>query len=394
MGDGGAGSRTFWSDTEIVVDKDGVPHYTGLMPHLMKEYRRRVLFAFNSLEGEGDTEAKEKADLEKKKKKRFAVRLINGLHGEAWRAVESLTLDADRLKKVDGYKEIFSALQGIEKEGIIKKTEAFDRFFEQTARRKGEPIDIYLRKKIQAWEDLKDLDEASAMSEDLLSYFILKGCSLSQDDRRQILLANKNAYVLKGIEQALRISFHDMHEREKDRGWKPEHRKGQGRFAARRSYAVHDEEEDHDGDENVYYQEEQDGEPDGDFPDEEAYVAGELGDAWEASDVGASDDDEVFEAYSAMSKVKQTYQDARKKLRDVQRSRGFFKTDGGGDRQKQIEQEKKHSRCTACHKIGHWAGDAACPRSGKSGPQRGPKGKGKGRGRSSSSKGGFRRAAY
>ena len=149
MADGGSGNRTFWSDTEIVVGKDGIPHYTGLMPHLMN----RVLFAYNSLEGEGGTEAKERGDLEKKKK-RFALKLINGLHSEAWRAVESLTLDADRLKKVDGYKEKVSALQGIEKEGIIKKTEAFDRFFEQTSRRKGEPIDIYLPKKIQAWEIL------------------------------------------------------------------------------------------------------------------------------------------------------------------------------------------------------------------------------------------------
>ena len=392
MADGGSGNRTFWSDTEIVVDKDGVPHYTGLMPHLMKEYRRRVLFAFNSLEGDGDTEAKELADLEKKKK-RFALKLINGLHGEAWRAVESLTLDADRLKKADGYKEIFAALQGIEKEGIIKKTEAFDKFFEQTTRRKGEPIDLYLRKKIQAWEDLKDLDEASAMSEDLLSYFILKGCALSRDDRRQILLANKNAYVRAGIEQALRISFHDMHEREKDRGWKPEARKGQGRFATRRSYAVHDSDENYDDGDDAYYQEDQ-GDDYENLEDEEAYIAGENDLIEEASDAGASNDDEVFDAYAAMSKVKQSYQDARKKLRDIQRSRGFFKSDGGGDRQKQIEQEKKHSRCTACHRVGHWAGDSVCPRSGKSGPQRGSKGKSKGRGRSSSGKGGSRRAAY
>ena len=106
------------------------------------------------------------------------------LHGEAWRAVEHLTVDPAKLKKKDGYKEIFAALQSIEKEGIIKKTEAFDRFFEQTTRRRGDPVDQYLRKKIQAWEDLKDLDETSAMSEDLLSYFVLKGCNLSREDRR------------------------------------------------------------------------------------------------------------------------------------------------------------------------------------------------------------------
>ena len=177
------------------------------------------------------------------------------------------------------------------------------------------------------------------MSEGLLSYFILKSCALSRDDRRQILLANKNAYARAGIVQALRISFHDMHEREKDRTWKPEARKGQGRFATRRSYAVHESDGNYDDGEDAYSQEDQ-GEDYADFEDEEAYIAGENDKIEEASDAGASNDDEVFDAYAAKSKVKQSYQDARKKLRDIQRSRGFFKSDGGGDRRKQIEQEK------------------------------------------------------
>ena len=64
-----AGNSTFWKDDEIVVDRDGIPHYTGSRPELMREYRRRVLFAFSTLEGEGDSEEKERRDLEKKQKK-------------------------------------------------------------------------------------------------------------------------------------------------------------------------------------------------------------------------------------------------------------------------------------------------------------------------------------
>ena len=139
-------------------------------------------------------------------------------HGERWR---SLVLEPKKLKTVDGYKQVLAALQQIEKEGMIWKTEAFDYFFENTLRKSGEPIDQYLRKKVQAWQDLCDLDENSAMSEDLLSYFVVKGCHLSRKDRRSILLANKNAYERKGIEQALRVSFHDLHEREKNT-WRTE----------------------------------------------------------------------------------------------------------------------------------------------------------------------------
>ena len=218
MASSDATSRTFWSDSEIVVDKDGIPHFTGEQPALMKEYRRRVLFAFNPLEGDGDSEAKEKADLVKKRK-RFASRLVNGLHGEAWKAVENLLTDTEALRKEDGYKAVLACLQKIEKEGVIRKTEAFDNFFEGAGRKAAESMDHYLRRKQQAWDDLKGLDDQTSMSDDLLTYFILKGSGLSREDRRSILLANKNTYDKKGVEQALRVSYHDLHDREK-RNWK------------------------------------------------------------------------------------------------------------------------------------------------------------------------------
>ena len=46
-------SRSFYKDDEILVDRDGVPHLSGAMPSLMKEYRRRVLLAYSNLEGSG-----------------------------------------------------------------------------------------------------------------------------------------------------------------------------------------------------------------------------------------------------------------------------------------------------------------------------------------------------
>ena len=82
-------AHSFWKDDEVVVDRDGIPHYTGARPELMKEYRKRVLFAFGSLEGDGDTEEKEQRDL-MRKRKGFAKKLLNGLHGEAWRCCQDL----------------------------------------------------------------------------------------------------------------------------------------------------------------------------------------------------------------------------------------------------------------------------------------------------------------
>ena len=46
-----ADANVFWKDDEIVVDMDGIPHFTGQKPKLMKEYRRRVIFPYNNVEG-------------------------------------------------------------------------------------------------------------------------------------------------------------------------------------------------------------------------------------------------------------------------------------------------------------------------------------------------------
>ena len=207
-----------------MVDKDGIPHFTGAVPGLMKEYRRRVLFAYGSLEGSGDDEDKIKKSLTKKKS-RFALRLVHALHGLAWKECEDLVLHPEKLKEEDGYKHVLAALQGIEKVGVIRKTEAFEAYFDHCHRRKGQTIDSFLRQRRQAWADLEDLAENVKMSDDLQAF------NLSKDDRRQILLANQSAYTVEGIERALRVSYYDIHERERQGGaaWPTKKPKGFGK---------------------------------------------------------------------------------------------------------------------------------------------------------------------
>ncbi|CAE6960692.1 unnamed protein product [Symbiodinium sp. CCMP2592] len=184
-------SRAFWKDEEIVVDRDGIPHYTGAHPHLMRGYRPRVLFAYSNLEGSGDDEAKEKKSLEKKRS-RFARKLLDALHGEAFRTCQDLLLEADKLKEPKGHEHILKALMQIEKAGVIRKTEAFDQFFDRCFRRKGQTVDSYLRQRKQDWADLQDIAEGVQMSDDLLAYFTLKNIGLSREDKRQILSAKRS----------------------------------------------------------------------------------------------------------------------------------------------------------------------------------------------------------
>ena len=382
--------KPYWRDDQVVVDRDGIPHYTGARPELMKEYRRRVLFAFSNLEGSGDDEEKEARSLAKKKR-RFAKRLMDNLHDEAWRVCQDLLTD-EKLKQPDGYKEIFRCLQKIEKVTVLKKTEAFDNFFDKTYRRRGQSVDAFLRQRAESWADLRDLSEGVAMSEDLLAYFLLKNVGLGKDEKRQVLLANQSDYSLAGFEKALRVSFFDIHEREKTKEWGHSGhggRKGTGKGGGKRHYAHAAEELEHED-----YPED-DGEDDGyalatgemendDDEDAEEYGYGAATEG--ESDQGACEDDAVYEAYA-------TYKESRKRLKDLQKSRGFLRNKSAmsvDERKAAVEKEKARSRCAACGRLGHWAGDGVCAKSSKGGPKGGrssSKGKGSGSNKGQPSKG-------
>eukprot|EP00913_Durusdinium_trenchii_P003431 g3178.t1 len=381
-----SGYKGLYRDDEVVVDKDGVPHYSGADPGLMKEYRRRVLFAYANLEGDGKDAQEEARDLAKKQQ-RFAKKLLDALHGEAWRCCQVLIEDIDKLREKDGYKHVFKCLQSIEKVTVIKKTEAFDTFFEKCHRRKGQSIDAFLRMQSQAWSDLQDItDGSTTMSEDLRTYFLLKHVGLSKDDRRQILLSNQSNYTMEGVEQALRVSYYDVHEREKShshRDW-GNHQRGHQSYK-KKHYAHAVTEEPNIPEEYENYETASEATVEDTFAVEDY----EEEDPREVnSDAAASGDDEVFEAYAAMDRQRKSYKESRKHLRTLQKSRGFFHGDVKGeisieDRKAAVQKEKQRTRCAACGKIGHWAGDQACAKtSSKIGPKKIDKKKGSGKGKS------------
>ena len=125
------------------------------------------------------------------------------------------------------------------------------------------------------------------MSEDLLAYFVLKHCNLSKDDRWQIVPNNASVYNLNGIEQAMRVSFYDIHECEKvdSKAWPTANYIDDDE-------TVPDYDEAHDDEEmpeDAYSGDEVD---DAEIPDE-TYGDDDNG----VSYAGASNDDEVFNAY-------------------------------------------------------------------------------------------------
>ena len=122
----------------------------------------------------------------------------------------------------------------------------------------------------------------------------------------------------------------------------------------------------------------------GDGEDAEEYGYGVAAEG--ESDQGASEDDEVYEAYA-------TYKESRKRLKDIQKSRGFLRNKSAmsvDERKAAVEKEKARSRCAACGRLGHWAGDSARSKSSKGGPKCGrssSKGQGNGGNKRKSGKG-------
>ena len=187
------------------------------------------------------------------------------------------------------------------------------------------------------------------MSDSLQAYFLLENVGLSRDDRRQILPANQSNYSVECIEKALRVSFSDIHDRERGAGHREQAGGKRGGKGFRKHYAhVAQGESDGSG-----HKDEDDATED-DAAAEEPYamVAGE-GETHEGtggSDIGASEDDEIYDAFSA-------YQESRRKLKDLQKSRGFLRSKSIKPGGAEASHRQSRTRCAACGRLGHWAGD-------------------------------------
>ena len=85
----GKGNHDQYPDDVLLV-KDGVPHYTGKKIELLKEYRRRVEILVTKAEGLENPGKRVRC------KAQLGLRLLEGLHGKAWKAVEGIFVEAWR----------------------------------------------------------------------------------------------------------------------------------------------------------------------------------------------------------------------------------------------------------------------------------------------------------
>ena len=135
--------RSFCRDDEITIDRDGIPHFTGEQATLLKEYRRRVKLGLERIDGPGDEEEKIRIS-RNRRQARYRARLLDGLHGRAWRRCEHLSNQIEDVKAGCGEQLIFDALATLEKESIVGKAEAFTAFFRKSGRKRGQETSEYI----------------------------------------------------------------------------------------------------------------------------------------------------------------------------------------------------------------------------------------------------------
>ena len=134
-----------------------------------------------------------------------------------------------------------------------------------------------------------------------MAYFLLDGASLSEEKKRGIVLDSGSPYDVPAFQHAMKVNYHDIHEKERARRSAQPHHSG-GKFSKRPFHKRRGHAHQAEGDEDEEGEEELDAEEDA------AYENEEEGTDEAPSDCGASGDDEVFEAYS-------TYKQARRKLK-------------------------------------------------------------------------------
>ena len=368
---GSAGSNEdFW------VDKEGIPHWNGRQSERhLKQYKTRVLVEYESLIGESDHVKEKRASL--------GLRLTRGLTDKAWDIVEPLLDDMAALKVDGGHRLVTAALDRLTKEVVLQKQEKFEDFFKKSWRRYGQDVAEYIREKEQKYNELTRMDKETKLSDDLYAYFLLEGARLSPGQRKLVTMVADNAFETQSFVKALRTNFHDQHLQEQEsrrREVRPQacfakgggKSRGKGKFKGKgkRKEQAHFTEEEHDDEDEDGAGDEAYWNDGGEDPyDDDAYEIEDV-----PSDAGASQDEDISEAYTA-------YEQARAQLRDQQKKRGFFKATGTltfEERKAEIKKEKQqHTKlsCGDCGQRGHWAGDPECPKGARPAGKGGSKGK-------------------
>lgn len=304
-----------------------------------------------------------------KKWTELATRLILGCSGTAF---SKLQLHSDEItmnekKSIQRIIEILGGQWG--QVALERKYEAAEKALYRCSQRTDENNDSYLARADVLWQDLK---QREIKLEELQSYVVLRGSTLSSEDKKRVLLeseaSTEGKLTMTRVSSAIRMLgagfFQEMISGKKTTKLKTydanalniEHEDLEEPFQPTLHIEGTEEYED-DGFDTLL----QEG-------DEDAALVAEF----EAATTElVQNDDELAQAYNA-------YADARRRLNEKSKARGFFPVSqakgrgkgaakgnkgkhgrGHPSSRRSLQQRILESRCRLCGRLGHWK--AECP---------------------------------
>ena len=288
----------------------------------------------------------------------------------------------------------------------MRVNELFLAYFYSPAvwRRNNETMAQYIIRRESEFARLKEASSETQISSNLKCMLLLLFSGLDAKEQQGILSSVNNEYDYKKVSHALRIQFPSVISRPVARrdylgagkggghaglSQRPKWPKHQG-YKSKTVFAAEDDEIGPLGEDEVYYDDDYDGEPVSD----EAYAFYSEDEELDALMADFNPDEleegsEVAGAYATLAQHRHQFKKkfARRPQGDGQQSSQSFPFKATGDitfeqrardqRRAAVNFLKGVTQCTACLQKGHWVGDAECPKgSGK--------GKQKGRGKSAS----------
>ncbi|CAE7315683.1 RE1 [Symbiodinium sp. CCMP2592] len=290
------------------------------------------------------------------------------VEGSAFQKISRIA--PDKLRSQEGVQLIVEALGGAwGKTAVEEKFHFFEQAIFQVTQKNDETNDSYLARSDAYFEELLT---RKVTIEEIRAYVLLRHSQLAPEDKKRVVIESKGDLKYKETVKAIRLLgskiFGDLQNKNAT---------GNRGLERNKIYDVHYTEEN--GAEDVYYSAVPEEEPSDedllcyfmDLNDEDAVYITEF----EESIVDAIQDSELAPVYV-------TYQEARQRLRDKAKARGYWPAKGRGKtkgfgkkgkgsssssfpgwgtgRNRSLADRIANSTCRICHQKGHWKRE--CPR--------------------------------
>ena len=318
-------------------------------------------------------------DGERKKLGPLALRLVERLQGPALQIAKALGLE--KLGGADGTKVLLKALEDdllpMRRQVAVEMYQAGSNAG-MLSRQHGESMASYVLRRETWWTQLQELDPEVQCSKAILGEQLLTQSGLSHMEQQLIRTAmNNDLSDMRRLGQTLRDQFGTVHEREKQRKGKGDHRgkswwnRGYTSYLAENPEEIVDVETQNENygptenyDEEIYDEDAEYQEIEGEEEFEQEIVAWFVEQGIHPQTCGADDLEMLYDTVEAEAVAFYSRQMASNRGYSVPVINNYQPsgTSTLQEKQARVLAAKQRTRCRACGQQGHWQRDWICPK--------------------------------